>query len=80
MKARLKILYKMLRKTRDGNIEVFYVDTLEIKQLLDTERKKERALKSIVITENNKKDDLRKRQKTANELRKIKIAKKEVLS
>ncbi|MFS0819679.1 hypothetical protein ABC382_22680 [Lysinibacillus sp. 1P01SD] len=70
----------MLRKTSDGNIEVFYVDTLEIKQLLDTERKKERSLKSIVITENNKKEDLRKRQKTANELRKIKIAKKEVFS
>lgn len=69
----------MLHKTRDGNIEVFYVDTLETKQLLDTERKKERSLKSIVITENNKKDDLRKRQKVASDLRKIKIAKKEVL-
>lgn len=70
----------MLRKTSEGNIEVFYVDTLKTKQLLDTERKKERALKSIVITENNKKEELRKRQKIANELRKIKIAKKEVLS
>jgi len=69
----------MLRKTSDGNIEVFYVDTLETKQLLDTERKKERYLKSMVITETNKKNDLRLRQKMASDLRKIKIVKKEVL-
>lgn len=71
----------MLRKTSDdGKIEVFYVDNLQTKQLLDTERKKERSLKSIVITENNKKNDLRLRQKMASDLRKIKIAKKGVLS
>ncbi|MBU5254191.1 hypothetical protein KQI46_20065 [Lysinibacillus capsici] len=70
----------MLRKTSNGNIEVFYVDNLETKQLLDTERKKERFLKSMVITEVNKKNDLRLRQKMASDLRKIKIAKKEVLS
>lgn len=69
----------MLRKTSNRNIEVFYVDNLETKQLLDTERKKERSLKSIVITENNKKNDLRLRQKMASDLRKIKIVKKEVL-
>ena len=33
-----------------------------------------------VITETNKKNDLRQRQKMASDLRKIKIAKKEVLS
>ena len=70
----------MLRKNKGGSIETFHVEDLKTKQLLDTERKKERALKSIVITENNKKNDLRIRQKIANELRKIKIAKKEVLS
>lgn len=70
----------MLRKTSDGKIVVFYVDNLETKQILDTERKKERSLKSIVITENNKKNDLRIRQKMASDLRKIKMAKKEVLS
>lgn len=70
----------MLRKTSDGNIEVFYVDTMETKRLLDTVRKKERHLKSIVITETNKKNDLRLRQKMASDLRKIKVTKKEVLS
>lgn len=70
----------MLRKTSNGNIEVFYVENLEAKQLLDTERKKERFLESMVITEVNKKNDLRLRQKMASDLRKIKIAKKEVLS
>lgn len=69
----------MLRKTSDGNIETFYVEDLKIKQLLDAERKKERFLKSIVITENNRKNDLRLRQKLASDLRKIKIARKEVL-
>lgn len=70
----------MLRKTSDGNIEVFYVENLETKQLLDAERKKERHLKSMVITETNKKSDLRSRQKMASDLRKIKVTKKEVLS
>ncbi|WP_445479177.1 hypothetical protein ACULLL_01740 [Lysinibacillus irui] len=70
----------MLRKTSDGKIEVFYVDNLETKQLFDTERKKERQLKSMVITETNKKSDLRSRQKMASDLRKIKVTKKEVLS
>jgi len=70
----------MLRKNKNGTIEVFYVDTLETKQLLDTEPKKERYLKSMVISETNKKNDLRLRQKLASDLRKIKITKKEVLS
>lgn len=70
----------MLRKNKDGNIETFYVEDLKAKQILDTERKKERYLKSMVITEVNKKNDLRQRQKMASDLRKIKIAKKEVLS
>lgn len=69
----------MLRKNKDGTIEVFYVDNLETKKLLDTERKKERYLKSMVITEANKKNDLRQRQKMARDLRKIKVIKKEVL-
>jgi len=69
----------MLRKNKDGNIETFYVEDFKTKQILDTERKKERYLKSMVITEANKKNDLRLRQKMASDLRKIKIAKKEVL-
>jgi len=68
----------MLRKTDEG-IEVFYTDNLQTKKILDTERKKSRNLKSMVITEANKKNDLRQRQKMASDLRKIKIAKKEVL-
>ncbi|MDM5229639.1 hypothetical protein [Lysinibacillus pakistanensis] len=68
----------MLRKTDEG-IEVFYTDNLQAKKILDTERKKSRNLKSMVITEANKKNDLRQRQKMASDLRKIKIAKKEVL-
>ncbi|MFJ7736392.1 hypothetical protein ACIQ2D_08610 [Lysinibacillus sp. NPDC097287] len=71
-------MYKMLRKTDEGNVDVIYVD-LQTKKLLDTERKKERYLKSMVITEINKKNDLRQRQKIASDLRKIKITKKEVL-
>lgn len=70
----------MLRRTSDGNIGIFFVDNLKTKRLLDTERKKERHLKSMVITEKNKKNDLRIRQKMASELRKIKVIKKEVLS
>lgn len=69
----------MLRKNKDGSIETFHVEDLKTKQMLDTERKKERFLKSIVITENNRKNDLRLRQKLAGDLRKIKIARKEVL-
>ncbi len=69
----------MLRKNKDGSIETFHVEDLKTKQMLDTERKKERFLKSIVITENNRKNDLRLRQKLASDLRKIKIARKEVL-
>jgi len=69
----------MLRKNKDGSIETFYIEDLKIKQILDTERKKERYLISMVITETNKKNDLRQRQRMANDLRKIKIAKKEVL-
>ena len=72
-------MYKILRKNKDGTIEVFYVEKPETKQLLDTERKKERYIKSMVITETNKKNDLRLRQKMASDLRKIKIVKKEVL-
>ena len=72
-------LYKMLRKNEDGSIEVFYTDDLQTKKLLDTERKKSRTLKAMVISERNKKSDLRQRQKVASDLRKIKIAKKEVL-
>lgn len=72
-------LYKMLRKNEDGNIEAFYTDDLQTKKLLDTERKKERFIKTMVIRETNKKNDLRQRQKMASDLRKIKIAKKEVL-
>lgn len=70
----------MLRKNKDGSIEKFHVKDLKTKQLLDTERKKERYLNSMVITETNKKNDLRLRQKMASDLRKIKIAKKGVLS
>ena len=69
----------MLRKNKDGSIETFYIEDLKIKQILDTERKKERYLISMVITETNKKNDLRQRQRMASDLRKIKIAKKEVL-
>ena len=68
----------MLRKTNEG-IEVFYTDNLQAKKILDTERKKSRNLKSMVITEANKKNDLRQRQRMASDLRKIKIVKKEVL-
>lgn len=60
-------------------MEVFYTDNLQAKKILDSERKKSRNLKSMVITEVNKKNDLRQRQKMASDLRKIKIAKKEVL-
>jgi len=60
-------------------MEVFYTDDLQVKKILDTERKKSRNLKSMVITETNKKNDLRQRQKMTSDLRKIKIAKKEVL-
>jgi len=60
-------------------MEVFYTDDLQVKKILDTERKKSRNLKSMVITETNKKNDLRQRQKMASDLRKIKIVKKEVL-
>ena len=72
-------MYKMLRKTEDGNIEVFYTDDLQVKKLLDTERKKGRALKNMVINDTTKKSDLQQRQKMASDLRKIKIVKKEVL-
>lgn len=68
----------MLRKTDEG-MEVFYTDNLQVKKILDTERKKSRNLKTMVITEANKKNDLRQRQKMASDLRKIKITKKEVL-
>lgn len=69
----------MLRKNKDG-MEVFYTDNLQAKKILDAECKKSRNLKSMVITETNKKNDLRQRQKMASDLRKIKIAKKEILS
>ncbi|QDP99418.1 hypothetical protein FOH38_01980 [Lysinibacillus fusiformis] len=70
----------MLRKNKDGSIETFHVEDLKTKQLIDTERKKERCLKSMVITETNKKNDLHQRQRMASDLRKIKVLKKEVLS
>ena len=72
-------LYKMLRKTDEGNIETFYTDDLQVKILLDTERKKSRTLQTIVIRNDSKKSDLQQRQRIASDLRKIKIAKKEVL-
>lgn len=80
-KARSLNLYKTLRKNKDGVIEVFYTDHLNLqeKKLLDAERKKSRALKSAVINEANKKSDLQQRQKLASELRKIKMVKKEAL-
>lgn len=69
----------MLRKNENGDFEVFYTDDLQVKKILDTERKKGRALKSMVINDTTKKSDLQQRQKVASDLRKIKIAKKEVL-
>ena len=72
-------MYKMLRRNEEGNIEFFYTDDLQVKKLLDTERKKGRTLRSMTINDATKKRDLQQRQKLASDLRKIKIAKKEVL-
>ena len=61
---------KMLREV-DGQIETFYVDTVEEKQLYDMQRKNYRKL-DMPINENNKKQTLQQRQKTARNLRLIK--------
>ena len=68
----------MLRKTEEGTIEVFYTEDPQAKQLLDTERKKQRSLDAMVIKEGQEKEDLQQRQKLARDLRKIKQLKKEV--
>lgn len=73
------ILYKMIRKDKDGNIEVFYAN-LQTKQLLDSERKKERRLNALIHLPDNTKKALRTRQRVASELRRMKIARKELLS
>lgn len=65
------MLIKMLRENDNGEIEVFYVDSFEEKQLLDTQRKKYRTLQ-MDIPEHNRKQTLRHRQKLARELRLIK--------
>ena len=62
---------KMLREV-DGRVETFYVDSVEEKQLLDTQRKNYRKL-DMPINEQNKKEALRQRQRVARNLRKIKI-------
>ncbi|AMQ06724.1 hypothetical protein [Sporosarcina psychrophila] len=59
---------KMLRKNGDGNIEVFYVDSFEEKQLYDTRSKKYRQLNQN-LSETYNKQSLRERQKLARELR-----------
>lgn len=61
---------KMLREV-NGEIETFYVNSVEEKQLYDMQRKKYRKL-DMPINENNKKQALQQRQKTASDLRKIK--------
>ena len=61
---------KMLREL-DGQIETFYVETVEEKQLYDMQRKKYRKLE-MPINESHKKQSLQQRQKTARELRMIK--------
>jgi hypothetical protein len=61
----------MLRKNENGEIEVFYVDSFEEKQLHDTRRKKYRRLE-MEIPDRNKKQALQQRQKLARELREIK--------
>lgn len=60
----------MLREV-DGQIETFYVDTVEEKQLHDMQRKNYRKL-DMPINEHNKKQALQQRQKTARSLRLIK--------
>lgn len=62
---------KMLRKNDSGEIEEFYVNSWEEKQLFDTQRKKYRQLE-YEVPENNRKQGLRQRQKVARELRVIK--------
>lgn len=61
---------KMLREV-DGQIETFYVDSVEEKQLYDMQRKKYRKL-DVPVDERNKKQILQQRQKAARELRLIK--------
>ena len=60
----------MLREV-DGQIETFYVDSVEEKQLYDMQRKKYRKL-DVPVDERNKKQILQQRQKAARELRLIK--------
>lgn len=67
----MKLRIKMLREV-DGKIETFYVNSVEEKQLLDTQRKKYRKL-DMPINEQNKKQALQQRQKTARDLREIKM-------
>ncbi len=71
-------MYKMLRKNEEDEMEVFYTENVQAKQLLDTERKKRRSLSAMVIKEGQRKQDLQQRQKLARDLRKIKQLKKEV--
>lgn len=61
---------KMLRKSENGGIETFYVNSFEEKQLHDTRRKKYRQL-GYELPETNVKQALQNRQKVARELRVI---------
>lgn len=61
---------KMLRKNDAGEVEEFYVDSWEEKQLYDTQRKKYRQLE-YEVPDANRKQALQQRQKAARELRVI---------
>lgn len=73
MKARLNPLrIKMLRETENGEIEPFYVDNFEEKQLYDTKRKMRRKLSyDLPAMDDTKmrKQVLHQRQMVAREMR-----------
>lgn len=72
-KRGMMLMFKMLRKLENGQVETFYVENYEDKLLLDNIRRKKRMLQYDAEDKN----ELQQRQKVNRELRNLIVQGKE---